>query len=75
MYLLWLSDSQYFENLEIDGIKIEGDQLNIDINSKALKNKMIEINTLMKFEDKEESQQSSLRPHDANFCRKCVFFS
>ena len=34
-------------------------QLNIDINSKPLKNKMIEINTLMKFEDKEESEKKS----------------
>ena len=28
-------------------------ELNIDITSKALKNKMIEINTIMKFEDKQ----------------------
>ena len=34
-------------------------QLGIDINSKALKDKMIEINTLMKFEDKEESKKKS----------------
>tara|TARA_Y200000002_G_C22466599_1_gene572722 strand:- start:206 stop:628 length:423 start_codon:yes stop_codon:yes gene_type:complete len=34
-------------------------QLGIDINSKAIKNKMIEINTLMKFEDKEESLKKS----------------
>jgi len=34
-------------------------KLNIDINSKALKNKMIEINTLLKFEDKEESEKKS----------------
>ena len=34
-------------------------QLNIDINSKALKNKMIEINTIFKFEDKEKSQKKS----------------
>tara|TARA_B110001450_G_C17362821_1_gene376274 strand:- start:46 stop:468 length:423 start_codon:yes stop_codon:yes gene_type:complete len=34
-------------------------QLGIDISSKALKNKMIEINTLMKFEDKEESKKKS----------------
>ena len=34
-------------------------QLNIDINSKALKNKMIEINTKFKFEDKEENQKKS----------------
>ena len=32
-------------------------QLNIDINSKALKDKMIEINTIMKFEDKEERKK------------------
>ena len=34
-------------------------QLGIDISSKALKDKMIEINTLMKFEDKEESKKKS----------------
>ena len=34
-------------------------QLGIDINSKALKNKMIEINTLFKFEDKAESEKKS----------------
>ena len=34
-------------------------QLGIDINSKALKNKMIEINTIMKFEDKEQSKKKS----------------
>jgi len=32
-------------------------QLNIDINSKALKNKLIEINTTLKFEDKEASEK------------------
>jgi len=32
-------------------------QLNIDINSKALKNKMIEINTILKFEDKQENKK------------------
>ena len=32
-------------------------QLNIDINSKALKNKMIEINTIFKFEDKEKNKK------------------
>ena len=31
-------------------------QLNIDITSKALKNKLIEINTTLKFEDKEEAK-------------------
>ena len=34
-------------------------QLNIDINSKALKNKMIEVNTIMKFGDKQESKKKS----------------
>jgi len=34
-------------------------QLNIDINSKALKNKMIEINTTCKFQDPEESKKKS----------------
>ena len=34
-------------------------QLGIDINSKALKNKMIEINTTFKFEDKQENEKKS----------------
>jgi len=34
-------------------------QLNIDINSTALKNKLIEINTSLRFEDKEESKKKS----------------
>ena len=34
-------------------------QLNIDITSKALKNKLIEINTTLKFEDKEENKRKS----------------
>ena len=34
-------------------------QLGIDISSEALKNKMIEINTKIKFEDKEESKKKS----------------
>ena len=34
-------------------------QLNIDINSKALKNKMIEINTILKFEDKQNNKKKS----------------
>ena len=33
--------------------------LNIDINSKALKNKMIEVNTILKFEDKELNEKRS----------------
>ena len=34
-------------------------QLGIDINSNALKNKLIEVNTTLKFEDKEESKKKS----------------
>ena len=34
-------------------------QLNIDINSQPLKNKMIEINTSLKFEDKGDSKKKS----------------
>ena len=34
-------------------------QLGIDISSKPLKNQMIEINTLFKFEDKEKSKKKS----------------
>ena len=32
-------------------------QLNIDINTKALKNRMVEVNTIMKFEDKEDRKK------------------
>ncbi len=34
-------------------------QLNIDITSAALKNKMIEVNTTLKFEDKEANERKS----------------
>ena len=34
-------------------------QLNIDINSKALKDKMIEVNTILKFEDKQNNKKKS----------------
>ena len=34
-------------------------QLNIDINSKALKNKMVEIDTTLKFEDKQGNKKKS----------------
>ena len=36
-------------------------QLSIDINSKAIKDKMIEINTIMKFQDKEERKNHILK--------------
>ena len=34
-------------------------QLNIDITSKAIKNKLIEINTTLKFQDKEQNEKKS----------------
>ena len=34
-------------------------QLNIEINSKALKDKLIEVSTTLKFEDKEENEKKS----------------
>ena len=34
-------------------------QLNIDINSKALKDKLIEVSTTLKFEDKELNEKKS----------------
>ena len=34
-------------------------QLNIDITSKALKNKLVEINTTLKFEDKDKNNKKS----------------
>ena len=34
-------------------------QLGIDITSKALKNKMIEVNTTLKFDDKDENQKKA----------------
>ena len=34
-------------------------QLNIDINSKAIKDKMIEVNTILKFEDKQNNKKKS----------------
>ena len=34
-------------------------KLDININSKAIKNKMVEINTILKFEDKEDSKHKS----------------
>ena len=34
-------------------------QLSIDIKSKPLKNKMVEVNTIMKFEDKEQNLKKS----------------
>ena len=39
--------------------QIQKYQLGIDINSKAIKNKMIEVNTKFKFEDKSKSKKRS----------------
>ena len=39
--------------------KISKYELDININSKPLKNKMVEINTTLKFEDKEETKHKS----------------
>ncbi len=39
--------------------RIANYQLDIDINSKALKNKMIEVNTTFRFADKENSKKKS----------------
>ena len=39
-------------------------QLNIDIHSKPLKNKMVEVNTVLKFEDKEKVEIKSLNSSD-----------
>ena len=38
--------------------QISNYQLNIDITSKALKNKLIEINTTLKFEDKGDNEKN-----------------
>ncbi len=35
-------------------------KLNIDINSRAIKNKMIEVNTALRFEDKNNSKKKSI---------------
>ena len=39
--------------------KISNYQLNINITSKAVKNRMIEVNTIMKFEDKDDVKKKS----------------
>ena len=39
--------------------RIDKYQLGIDINSKALKNNMVEVHTTFKFEDKEQSKKKS----------------
>ena len=49
------SHKKYIANQE----NINKYQLNIDINSKALKNKMIEVNTALKFEDTKPNEKKS----------------
>tara|TARA_B100001175_G_C19389590_1_gene580731 strand:- start:183 stop:611 length:429 start_codon:yes stop_codon:yes gene_type:complete len=39
--------------------KITKYKLKVDINSKPLKNKMVEVNTILKFEDKEEDKKKA----------------
>jgi preprotein translocase subunit SecB len=45
-------------------------RLNIDITSKALKNKMIEVNTTLKFEDKELNEKKILFRNSLCLCSK-----
>ena len=53
------SETQDVETYLLVRERIGKYQLNIDINSKPLKNKMIEVNTTFKFEDKEKNKKRS----------------
>ena len=53
------SETQDVETYLFVKERINKYQLNIDINSKALKNKLIEINTTLRFEDKEANDKKS----------------
>ena len=53
------SETQDVETYLLVRERIGKYQLNIDINSKPLKNKMIEVNTTFKFEDKEQNKKRS----------------
>ena len=53
------SENQDVETYLFVKERINKYQLNIDINSKALKNKLIEINTTLRFEDKEVNDKKS----------------
>ena len=53
------SETPYVETYIFVKEYISKYQLNIDINSKPLKNKMVEVNTIMKFEDKEDNKKKS----------------
>ena len=50
-------------------------QLYIDINSKPLKNQMIQIETLLKFSDKEESKKKSYFEINFALCTFSFLFS
>jgi len=53
------SETPYIETYIFVRDYISKYQLNIDINSKALKDKMIEVTTILKFEDKQENKKKS----------------
>ena len=53
------SETQDIETFLFVKDNISKYQLNIDITSKALKNKLIEVNTTLKFEDKEPNEKKS----------------
>ena len=53
------SETKDVETYFLLGINISKYQLGIDITSKALKNKMVEVNTIFKFEDKEQNEKKS----------------
>ena len=48
-------------------------QLNIDITSKALKNKLIEVNITLKFEDKEPNEKKKHKEYLKNNLKKNFF--
>ena len=53
------SETKYIETYLFVKENISKYQLGIDITSQALKNKMIEVNTTLKFEDKKENKKKA----------------
>ena len=53
------SETTYVQSYLFVKENISKYQLNIDITSKALKNNMIEVSTILKFEDKEPNEKKS----------------
>ena len=53
------SETADVETYLFDKDNVSKYQLNIDINSKAIKNKLIEVDTTLKFEDKEANEKKS----------------